>query len=228
MENNMSITNMLFNMQDIDYALFQSRLIPNIKKEKIIGVRMPAIRKLAKEITQERKAHEFLNALPHYYYDENILHSILISAIKDYDSCIEKVNSFLPYVDNWAVCDCLSPKIFNKHHKKLIDNIYIWAYSNHNYTCRFGIKMLMSHYLDEDFNPSYLKIPTNIHSKDYYVQMMIAWFFATALVKRWDDAIIYLIENRLSVHVHNKTIKKAVESRLIHIEQKNFLKNLKR
>ena len=222
------ILNELFKLQDKKYADFQYKLTPTASREKIIGVRVPEIRKLAKKCIKNGKAEDFLNHLPHCYYDENMLHSVLISEIKDYDSCIKKVDDFLPYVDNWAVCDIISPKVFKKHKDKLIEKIKEWSSSSKTYTCRFGLEMLMSHYLDDTFKKEYLEIPAAIISDAYYVQMMLAWFFATALAKQWDDTVIYLNSNRLNKWLHNKTIQKAKESRRITIQQKEYLEKLKR
>lgn len=224
----MDIINKLFELQDKEYAEFQSKLTPNIEREKFIGVRVPEVRKLAKQYIKDKESEKFLNKLPHKYYDENMLHGLLISEIKDYELCIKEVDRFLPYVDNWAVCDIMSPKIFKKYKNELIDKIKIWSKSKHTYTCRFGVEMLMSHYLDEDFKKDYLKIPAEIHSEEYYIQMMIAWFFATALAKQWDATIIYIEKNKLDKWVHNKTIQKARESYRITDEQKEYLKGLKR
>lgn len=224
----MSIDEKLFDLRDEDYALFQAKLIPNIEKDTIIGVRIPILRKLAKELLREKEAEKFLADLPHAYYDENMLHSLIISEISDYDLCIKEVNEFLPYVDNWAVCDGISPKVFRKNREKLIDEIKIWSKSDHTYTCRFGIKMLMTHYLDEDFSPEYLEIPASIHSDEYYIQMMVAWFFQTALSKRWEEAISYLTEDKLDLEVHNKAIQKALESRRTTNQQREYLKTLRR
>ncbi len=156
-----------------------------------------------------------------------MLHGLLISEIKDYDVCINEIDRFLPYVDNWAVCDIMSPKILKKNKEELIKKIKKWAKLKQTYTCRFGIKMLMSYFLDEDFKPEYLKISASVHSNEYYVQMMVAWFFATALAKQWNDAILYLENNKLDNWVHNKAIQKALESYRITDEQKVYLKNLK-
>ena len=176
--------------------------------------------------TNEKKA--FLEELPHTYYDEDILHAILISEIKDYDRCIRETERFLPYIDNWAVCDIMSPKVFKRHRSELIEKIRGWSASEHTYTCRFGMEMLMSFYLDEDFRPEYLEIPAQVQSEEYYVNMMLAWFFATGLAKQWDAAFPYIQEDRLSVWVQNKTIQKARESYRITDEQKQILKELKR
>lgn len=218
----------LFALQDSEYGDFQAKLTPGIPREAFIGVRVPDVRKLAKRLSKEDEAPEFLKELPHKYYDENMLHGLLLCEIKNYDSCIEAVDKFLPYVDNWAVCDIMSPKIFKKNKTALLEKIREWSASDKTYTCRFGLEMLMSHYLDDDFKAEYLEIPGSVHSEEYYVNMMIAWFFATALAKQWDSAIKYIEENRLDVWVHNKTIQKARESYRITTEQKEYLKSLKR
>lgn len=218
----------LFALRDEKYREFQRSLIPGLSKEKIIGIRMPAIRKLAKEFSKEEEAAAFLKQLPHTYYDENILHAFLIAGMKDYDACMEALEAFLPYIDNWAVCDSLSPKVFGKHKTELLQKIRLWILSGHTYTCRFGMGMLMRWFLDEDFRPEYLEMPAAVRSEKYYVNMMTAWFFATALAKQWDAAIPYLEQKRLDVWTHNKTIQKARESYRITPKQKEYLKTLKR
>lgn len=224
----MNVTERLFELQDKAYGDFHSGLVTNISREEIIGVRVPDARRLAKEYGKDPECRDFLRALPHKYYDENILHGILLSGLKDYEECVQAVGEFLPYVDNWAVCDILSPKIFRKHRTELIAKVREWSASEKTYTCRFGLEMLMTHYLDEDFRPEYLEIPAGVCSEEYYVNMMIAWFFATALAKQWDAAIPYLQDNRLGAWVHNKTIQKARESFRITQEQKAYLKTLRR
>lgn len=219
----------LIELEDKEYADFQSKLVPNISRERIIGVRIPEARKLAKEIREE-EAREFLADLPHYYYDENILHGLLISEIKDYTSTIEELGRFLPFIDNWAVCDIISPKVFRKKENKgeLINYIRRCSKSNHTYTARFGLEMLMTHFLGDDFKKEYLEIPLSIKTDEYYLQMMIAWFFATALSKQWEETIKVLTEKKLEPFIQNKTIQKARESRRITREQKDFLKRLKK
>lgn len=224
----MQIQKKLFELQDIGYAEFQSKLTPTVPRETFIGVRVPEVRKLAKSYSKDPECQEFLKELPHLYYDENMLHGLLLSEMKDYDACISAVDIFLPYVDNWAVCDIMSPKVFKKHKEELLEKIKIWAASDQVYTCRFGLEMLMTHFLDEDYKPEYLEIAAGVHSEEYYVNMMIAWFFATALAKQWDTTIPYITENRLSEWVHNKTIQKSRESYRITDEQKEYLKGLKR
>ena len=214
----MKAQGLLFQVQDKGYRDFQSKLIPTIPAETIIGVRTPAIRKLAKEYAKDPESAAFLMQLPHTYYDENILHALLVAEIKDYDTCVKEVERFLPHVDNWAVCDIFSPKVFKKNRDRLIKKIKEWTASDHPYTCRFGMEMLMTHFLDEDFR---------VHSEEYYVNMMIAWFYATALAKQWDAAVSYIEEKRLNPWTHNKTIQKARESYRITPEQKEYLKTLK-
>ena len=223
----MKIQEQLFALQDKEYRNFQSKLVPEIDGETIIGIRIPAMRKLAKSYAKEQESREFLQCLPHTYYDENILHALLVSDINDYQECVEAVDRFLPFVDNWAVCDIFSPKIFKANKEDLIERIRKWSASREPYTCRFGMEMLMTHFLDEDFRVEYLEIPAAVHSEEYYVNMMIAWFYATALAKQWDAAVSYIEEKRLNPWTHNKTIQKARESYRITPEQKEYLKTLK-
>lgn len=224
----MNFTEKLFEFKDEEYGDFQAKLTPGIPRELFIGVRVPEVRKLAKTLIKEPEAGDFLNSLPHKYYDENMLHGLLVSEIKDFDECVKEVDKFLPYVDNWAVCDIMSPKVFKKNKTALLKKIKEWSASKETYTCRFGMEMLMSYFLDEDFKAEYLNIPASVHSDEYYVNMMIAWFFATALAKQWDETVKYIEDNRLDTWVHNKTIQKARESRRVTDEQKDFLKTLKR
>ena len=222
-----SITKLLFELRDEKYAQFQAKLTPSVDPKLFIGVRVPEVRKLAKTLKDNPEVEKYLKELPHKYYDENMLHGLLISEIKDFDMAIEETNRFLPYVDNWAVCDIMSPKIFKKHKEELIKYIKKWTKSKQTYTIRFGIEMLMSHYLDEDFKEEYLDIVAKVKSKEYYVNMMIAWYFATALAKKWDSTISYIEENKLDKWVHNKTIQKAIESYRITDKQKDYLRTLK-
>ena len=224
----MNIQKRLFELSDEKNADFSAKLTPGIDREKFLGVRIPASRKLAKEIIKENEHKDFLNSLPHKYYDENILHSILISEIKDYDECIKYVDEFLPYVNNWAVCDTMSPKAFKNKHERLMNDILRWVDSDQTYTIRFGLKMLMAHFLGNDFKNEYLKIPAKIKSDEYYINMMIAWFYATALAKQWDSIIVYIENGVLDKWVHNKAIQKARESYRITAEQKEYLKSLKK
>lgn len=224
-----SLQQRLFKMRDEKYAVFQAKLTPGIPPESFIGIRVPILRAFAKEFIKEPEHETFLKHLPHNYYDENMLHGLIISLLKDYDKCIEMTDAFLPYVDNWAVCDIMSPKVFAKHKEDLLQKINTWSKSSHTYTCRFGLEMLMTHFLDKDFKPEYLEIPAIVKNEEsYYVNMMIAWFFATALAKQWDASLPYLTNNRLSTWCHNKTIQKACESFRITPEQKTFLRTLKR
>ncbi|MBQ2578870.1 MAG: DNA alkylation repair protein [Lachnospiraceae bacterium] len=223
----MTIRERLFSLQDERYAAFQAKLLPTVDPERIIGVRVPLARKLAKELRKEGGYEAFLSELPHEYYDENMLHGLLISEEKDYETCVALVQRFLPFVDNWAVCDIMSPKVFKKHKPQLLEKIKEWSASSEVYTCRFGMEMLMTHFLDEDFQPEYLEIPAKVRSEEYYVNMMIAWFFATALAKQWDWTLPYLVERRLFDWTHNKTIQKARESFRITKEQKDLLKTMR-
>lgn len=224
----MNIQKRLLELSDEKNADFSAKLTPGIDREKFLGVRIPASRKLAKEIIKENEHKDFLNSLPHKYYDENILHSILISEIKGYDECIKYIDEFLPYVDNWAVCDTMSPKAFKNEHKRLMNDILRWVDSDQTYTIRFGLKILMAHFLDNDFKKEYLEIPAKIKSDEYYINMMIAWFYATALAKQWDSTIVYIENGVLDKWVHNKAIQKARESYRITAEQKEYLKSLKK
>lgn len=217
----------LFQLQDIKYKEFQSKLIPNVNKDNIIGVRTPELKKLAKSLFKSGDYLTFLEDLPHKYFDENQLHAFIISEFKDYDACISYINKFLPYVDNWATCDQLSPKVFKKNTDKLINHINNWIKSKEVYTIRFGIGMLMKYYLDDNFKKEYLDLALNIKSDEYYVNMMIAWYFATALAKQYDDAILVLEKHSLNPWVHNRTIQKAIESYRITDEKKYYLKSLK-
>lgn len=220
----MNFTEELFLLKDESYGDFQAKLTPGIPRELFIGVRVPEVRKLSKKAIKAPECEAFIKSLPHKYYDENMLHGLIVSEMKDYDECIKATDEFLPYVDNWAVCDIMSPKIFKKNKDRLLDKIKQWIASDKTYTCRFGIEMLMSFYLDDDFKPEYLEFPAKVHSEEYYVNMMIAWFFATALAKQWDETVIYIEEQRLDKWVHNKTIQKARESNRITDEQKEYLK----
>ena len=217
----------LFELQDKKYRDFQIKLIPTTSPDNVIGVRTPDLRKYAKELVKEDNYASFLDSLPHKYFDENQLHAFIISEIKDYDKCIQYINRFLPYIDNWATCDQLSPKVFKKHHDKLIEQIKNWLSSKETYTIRFGIGMLMNYYLDDDFKKEYLKLVCNIKSNEYYVNMMRAWYFATALAKQYNVVIPYIEKQKLDSWTHNKTIQKALESYRITPEQKEYLKKLK-
>ncbi len=216
----------LLALQDIPYRDFQRRLLPTLAAEKIIGVRTPQLRALARHY--KHHASPFLAALPHEYFEENNLHTFLLEDMRDFDECISLVNEFLPHVDNWATCDQLRPKCFSKCRAKLIPEIEKWLSSDQCYTIRFGIEMLMVHFLQDDFKPAYMEKISGIRSEEYYVNMMIAWYFATALAFQYDAAFEYIAGNTLPVWVHNKAIQKAIESRRINDDQKAQLKKLRR
>ena len=217
----------LFRLQDKDYALLQAKIIPNIASEKIIGVRTPALRTFAKTLYKDSDIEDFLSGVPHQYFDEDQLHAFVISLEKDFDRCITRVDAFLPYIDNWATCDQLSPKVFKKNPEKLLPFIQTWIKSDKTYTVRFAIGMLMQHFLDENFDTKYVDMVAEIRSKEYYINMMIAWYFATALAKQYKSALPYIEEKRLDSWTHNKAIQKSVESYRITDEQKKYLKSIK-
>lgn len=217
----------LFKMQDMDYRDFNSKLIPTVDKESMIGIRTPDLRKYAKQLVKSSDVIEFLQTLPHKYFDENQLHAFIISEIKDFKNCIDEINRFLPYIDNWATCDQLSPKVFKKNHNELFEYIKDWLKSDKVYTLRFGIGMLMEHFLDEDFDILYPEMVSKIRSGEYYINMMIAWYFATALAKQYESVIPFIENNNLDIWTHNKAIQKAVESLRISDEKKKYLKSLK-
>jgi len=224
----MNIQKELFLMQDIPYGDFHSRLMPTVCREKIIGVRVPALRKFSKSIFGTAESEKFLTKLPHRYYEEDNVHAFLLEQIKDYDRAIEETEKFLPFIDNWATCDMFRPPVFKRNKDRLILKIHEWIESDRVYTVRYAIGLLLSFYLDEDYKKEYLELVCRVKSDEYYINMMIAWFFATALAKQYDDAILYLTQNRLDADVHNKTIRKAVESNRISTEKKNYLKTLKK
>lgn len=217
----------LFDLQDIEYKEFQSRLIPSVERDRVIGVRTPDLRRLAKELKGTEAAEAFLQDLPHLYYEENNLHGFLLEYIKDYDACVQAVDAFLPYVDNWATCDTMSPKVFKKHLPELLEQIQVWMASGHTYTVRYGIGMLMRYYLEDAFRPEYLSWVSEVRSEEYYINMMVAWYFATALAKQYDAAVLYLRQKRLPLWIHNKTIQKACESYRIDDSRKAYLKSLR-
>ncbi len=218
----------LFAESDAKYREFSLKLIPGIKADTVIGVRTPDLRKMAKDIIAAGDYAEFIADLPHRYFDENQLHAFIISGIKDFDSCINEVCRFLPYVNNWATCDQMSPKVFKQNRDKLLPYIYRWLKSKETYTVRFGIGMLMEHFLDADFAPKYPKLVAGVHSDEYYINMMCAWYFATALAKQYDSIIPYFEKGLLDTAVHNKAIQKARESYRISGDTKEYLKTLRR
>ena len=217
----------LFRLQDPEYRDFQSRLIPTMSTDRMIGVRTPELRKFAKELGKRPDKDEFLENLPHRYYDEDQLHAFLLSEMKDYGECLAAVERFLPFVNNWATCDQMSPRVFRKHRTELLKPIRDWLVSEQPYTVRFGVGMLMEHYLDGDFDLAYPEMVARLRSDEYYVNMMIAWYFATALAKQYDAVLPFLEEQRLDDWTHNKAIQKAIESRRITPEQKAYLRGLK-
>lgn len=222
------VTDRLFALADEGYRQFQTPLLPSVDPARIIGVRTPVLRKLAKELADTDEAETFLHDLPHAYYEENNLHAFLVEQIKDYDACIAAIDAFLPYVDNWSTCDGWSPKVFKKHPDELLLKIREWMASDLPYTVRFGIGMLQRYFLDERFDPTYLDWVAAIDCEEYYVRMMVAWYFATALAKQYDATLPYIEQGRLPHWTHNKTIQKAVESYRISTEQKTYLKTLKK
>ena len=220
------ITDRLFELQDTGYRDFQSRLMPDVPKEKVIGVRTPALRKLAKELAGTEAA-AFILQLPHKYYEEDNLHTFLICEMKDYDDCMAEVERFLPYIDNWATCDCFTPKVFKKHREEVYEKIKQWLGSAETYTVRFGIVTLMD-YLKTDFEKQMLSLVADIRSEEYYINMATAWYFSMALVWQYNAALPYLTEERLDKWTHNKSIQKATESRQIDDKTKEYLRTLKR
>lgn len=217
----------LFALQDEGYRAFHSRLMPTVPLETVIGVRVPALRRLAKRLAGTPQAEAFLQELPHIYYEENNLHAFLLESIRDYDAALAATEKFLPYIDNWATCDSFCPKVFAKHKEDLLPVLRRWMASDHPYTVRYGMEMLMRYYLDEDFRPEHLAWAAAVHSGEYYINMMRAWYFATALAKQPEAALPWLTARRLDVWTHNKTIQKAVESSRIPAETKAFLRTLR-
>ena len=217
----------LSSLQDLKYRDMQVRIIPSVKPESIIGVRTPELRKMAKELAQSREIGVFLENLPHKFFEENQLHAFIVSGMKDYRECLGTLNRFLPYVDNWATCDQMSPRVFKKHRPELMESIRGWLGSAETDTIRFGIGMLMEHYLDEYYDPACPEMVAAVRSEEYYVNMMIAWYFATALAKQYEAVLPFITEHRLDTWTHNKAIQKAIESFRITPEQKEYLKSLK-
>lgn len=217
----------LFVLQDEEYRDFHSKLMPNIPKEDVIGIRVPVLRKFAKEFAKSDEKEKFLKELPHRYYEENNLHMMLLVEMKDYDGCMQEMERFLPYINNWATCDFPAPKCFEKHKKDVLEHIKIWIKSSQTYTVRYAIGMLMRLFLEDDFSAEYPQMVAEISSEEYYINMMIAWYFATALAKQWDAVIPYIEQRKLSPWVHRKTIQKAVESYRITPGQKEYLKSFR-
>ena len=214
-------------LQDKEYAAFSAKLIPNIAPESVIGVRLPALRRLAKELSGSEEATAFLHTLPHRYLEEDHLHSFLIAGIKDFDVCMKEIERFLPYIDNWATCDSLRPKCFQKHKAALLGYIRQWLASEHLYTARFAIGMLMCHFLEEDFQAEHLQMVAAVQSEAYYLNMMRAWYFATALAKQYESTLPLIEAKTLDKFTHNKMIQKACESYRVNEAHKAYLKQLK-
>ena len=217
----------LFKLQDLGYRDFHAKLMPTVDKDKIIGIRTPLLRKFARDFNKTPEAKQYLDVLPHKYYEENNLHGFLIEQIKDYDETVARLDKFLPFVDNWATCDLIKPKAFKKRPSPLLTKAEEWMRASDTYTVRFGIGVLINYYLDDGFDSALPQTVADIRSEEYYINMMIAWYFATALAKQYEAALPYLEEKRLDVWTHNKTIQKAVESYRITDEQKAYLKTLK-
>ena len=223
----MTVYEKLLESKDDEYRQFQAKLVPNIEADTIIGVRTPDMRRIAKEVFNSEDKDAFLSELPHKYYEENLVHFFMISMIKDFDECVANVETFLPYVDCWPVSDQATPKSFKKNHQKLLPYIEKWIASEHVYTSRFGMRMLMNEFLDDDFKEEYLEIVASKKGDDYYLKMMVAWFFATALAKKYDETVKYIEERRLDDWVHKKAIQKAVESFRVTEEHKEYLKKFR-
>ena len=221
------ITEDLFAMRDPAYAEFQRKLLPTVAPERIVGVRTPQLRQYAAKLSKTEEAGAFLASLPHAYFEENQLHAFILSEMRDFTACAEAVDRFLPFVDNWATCDQPSPRAFRKNKEALLGWIVRWMDSVETYTVRFGIKMLMDHFLDEDFDTAYPARVAEIRSEEYYVRMMAAWYFATALAKQYDAALPLIRDRRLDRWTHNRAIQKAIESRRITPDQKAFLRSLR-
>jgi 3-methyladenine DNA glycosylase AlkD len=221
-----NIQKTLFDMQDISYKEFHSKLMPTVPCEKVIGVRTPLLRKYAKELSDTDEAETFLTCLAHEYYEENNLHAFLICRIKDFDTALSKTLEFVPYIDNWATCDMFVPPVFRKNREKLYPHILNWIASGKTYSVRYGIGLLLNLYLDDCFDKAHPEIVCAVKSDEYYVNMMRAWYFATALAKKYDDVIHYIEERKLDIWTHNKTIRKCIESYRITDEQKKYLRTL--
>lgn len=218
----------LFKLQDTAYRDFHSSLMPGVDKEAVIGVRIPVLRKFAKEYAKSGETEQFMRELPHKYYEENNLHMMLIAQIKDYDKCISETEKFLPYIDNWATCDSPLPKCFDKNKEDIIVRAKNWIATDDTYVKRYGMGVMMRLFLDEDFKEEYIQIVAGVKSEEYYVNMMIAWYMATALAKQWNTVIPYIEQRKLSPWVHRKTIQKAVESYRITDEHKIYLKSFRK
>ncbi|MBR4542407.1 MAG: DNA alkylation repair protein [Lachnospiraceae bacterium] len=223
----MTVYEQLLKVKDDKYKEFQAKLVPNIDPDIILGVKTPEMRQIAKEVFNSKEKDAFLKDLPHKYYEENLVHFFIISMIKDFDECIREVETFLPYVDCWPVSDQATPRSFKKNHEKLLPYIKKWIKSKHLYTSRFGIRMLMNEFLGDEFKDEYAKLVASVKSDEYYLKMMVAWYFATALAKNYDETIKYIEERKLGDWVLKKTIQKAVESYRVTDEHKEYLKSFR-
>lgn len=223
----MTVYEELLKVKDDKYKEFQAKLVPNIDPDTILGVKTPEMRQIAKEVFNSKEKDAFLKDLPHKYYEENLVHFFIISMIKDFDECIREVETFLPYVDCWPVSDQATPRSFKKNHAKLLPYIKKWIKSKHLYTSRFGIRMLMNEFLGDEFKDEYAKLVASVKSDEYYLKMMVAWYFATALAKNYDETIKYIEERKLDDWVLKKTIQKAVESYRVTDEHKEYLKSFR-
>ena len=223
----MTLYDKLMEVKDDAYREFQAKLVPNIPPETILGVRTPEMRRIAREVFDSPDREAFLNDLPHRYYEENLIHFFVVSMIRDFNLCVGRVEEFLPYVDCWPVSDQATPKAFRKNHQRLLPYVRKWIASEHVYTARFGIRMLMNEFLGEDFREEYLDLVASRKGEDYYLKMMVAWYFATALAKRYEETVLYLEDRRLDEWVHKKSIQKAIESYRVTDEQKEYLKSLR-
>ena len=219
----------LFTFQDTDYKAFNKTLLPTVDEHTMIGIRMPVLKKFAKEFfkAEPKGVADFMNSLPHQYFEENNLHAFLIENISDFDTAIQETERFLPFLDNWATCDSFAPRIFKKYPDAVYQKILQWIQADHPYTVRYAIGLLLSNYLDEQFRPEMLELVSGVRSSEYYINMMIAWYFSFALIKQYDKAIPYIEKKKLDPFTHRKTIQKAVESRRISVEIKAYLKTLK-
>lgn len=222
-----SLYKTLFSLRDEKYRRFSLRLIPGVPAETVIGVRFPKLRLLSKQLSSEADINEFLDALPHMYYEEDILHCYLLGTIKNTEECAARLEAFLPYVSCWAVCDAIKPSALSKNPEFFLEKIRFWLESDRTYTIRFALGMLMTYFLDGNFSPEYLERAASIKSDEYYVNMMVAWYFATALAKQWEYALPYLTEHRLSSWCHAKTIQKASESFRVPPAHKEILRSLR-
>lgn len=216
----------LFALRDEKYRDFHKKLVPTVDDERIIGVRIPVLRKYAKNLSAETGS-AYLDLLPHHYVEENNLHAFIISGMKDFDDAMRRTEEFLPYIDNWATCDSFMPKVFKKHPAEVYEKVKHWLKNEHTYTVRYALVTLLNNFLDEEFRPEMLDLAAHLRSNEYYINMAIAWYFSIALVKQYDAALPYIIHRRLAPWVHNKAIQKAIESYRISSDRKKYLRELK-